>query len=118
MNRQKRINVQRRRRVMRVRKRVRGDAIAPRLSVFRSNKHIYCQVIDDEAGRTLTASSSPVLCGEYGGTVDHAKQVGADVAEKLMKLDIKKVRFDRGSYRYHGRVRALADAAREKGLEF
>jgi large subunit ribosomal protein L18 len=118
MNRQKRFQAQRGRRAMRVRKRLRGDSAQPRLSVFRSGKHIYVQAIDDESGSTLAASSSRKICGAYGGTVDHAKQVGDDIAGKLLALNIKKVRFDRGAYRYHGRVRALADAAREKGLEF
>jgi large subunit ribosomal protein L18 len=103
---------------MRVRKKARGDAEKPRLSVFRSNKHIYAQLIDDEAGRTICASSSRTVCGTYGGTKQHAGQVGGDLAQKAIDLKIKQVRFDRGAYRFHGRVRALADAAREKGLEF
>ncbi len=118
MKRQKRIKLTRLRRKMRVRKRVRGDAGHPRLSVFRSNKHIYAQLIDDEFGTTLCASSSRTLCGAYGGTVDHAGQVGSDLADKAKALKIKQVRFDRGPYKFHGRVRALADAAREKGLQF
>jgi len=118
MDRQKRLQKQRTNRMMRVRKRVRGDGARPRLTVFRSHKHIYAQLIDDENGRTLCASSSRSVCGAYGGTVDHAKQVGADLAQKAGALQIKQVRFDRGPYRFHGRVRALADAAREKGLEF
>ena len=118
MNRQKRIAKQKKRRSMRVRKRVRGDEARPRLSVFRSHRHIYAQLIDDEQGRTLCASSSRVLSKEYGGTVDDTKKVGADLAEKAQTLKIKQVRFDRGHYRFVGRVRALADSAREKGLEF
>ncbi|MDH3590711.1 MAG: 50S ribosomal protein L18 [Planctomycetota bacterium] len=118
MNRQKRINKQRERRAFHTRKRVQGEAARPRLSVYRSNKHIYAQLVDDERGVTLCASSSRKICGPYGGTVDHAKQVGSDVAEKALALEVKEVRFDRGAYRYHGRVRALADAAREKGLVF
>ncbi len=118
MQRQKRINKQRERRAFHTRKRVQGDAVRPRLTVHRSNKHIYAQLIDDERGVTICASSSRVLCGEYGGTVEHAKKVGLDVAEKAQALNIKAIKFDRGSYRYHGRVRALADAAREKGLVF
>ena len=118
MRREKRIKLKRFRRKMRVRKKVRGDAGHPRLSVYRSNKHIYAQLIDDEDGRTLCSSSSRVLCGAYGGTVEHAGQVGAALADKATKLDIKRIKFDRGPYRFHGRVKALADAAREKGLEF
>ena len=118
MNREKKLDKRRLRRKWRVRKRVRGDAACPRLSVYRSHKHIYAQVIDDEAGRTLCASSSRRVCGPYGGTVEHAKQVGSDIAEKVAALDLKKVRFDRGPYKFHGRIRALADAAREKGLDF
>ncbi|MHC4818489.1 MAG: 50S ribosomal protein L18 [Planctomycetota bacterium] len=118
MNREKQLSKQRDRRAMRVRKRVRGDAVRPRLSVQRSHKHIYAQIIDDETGRTLCAASSRVVCGAYGGTKDHAKQVGADLAAKAQGLEIKHVRFDRGYYRFHGRVQALAEAAREKGLVF
>jgi len=118
MDRQKRLQKRRTNRSMRVRNRVRGDSARPRLTVFRSHKHIYAQLVDDENGRTLCASSSRAVCGAYGGTVDHAKQVGADLAQKAGALQIKQVRFDRGPYRFHGRVRALADAAREKGLEF
>jgi len=117
MNREKRINVQRRRRSGRVRKRLRGDGERPRLSVFRSHRHIYAQLIDDALGRTLCASSSRVVCGAYGGTVEHAKKVGEDLAAKALALEIRKVRFDRGPYRYHGRIRAVAEAARQKGLE-
>ena len=117
MNREKKIQAQRKRRVMRVRKRVRGDAARPRLSVNRSHKHIYVQLIDDEGGRTLCSSSSRKLCGDYGGRVEHAAQVGDDIAAKALALDIQRVRFDRGPYRYHGRLRALAEAARKKGLE-
>jgi large subunit ribosomal protein L18 len=118
MRREKRITLRRKRRQMRVRNRVRGDAQYPRLSVYRSHKHIYAQLIDDESKRTLCAASSKRICGSYGGRVEHARQVGAELAEQALSLDVKRVRFDRGPYRYHGRVRALAEAAREKGLEF
>jgi large subunit ribosomal protein L18 len=118
MNREKKLSKQRERRAMRVRKRVRGDTARPRLSVQRSHKHIYAQIIDDETGRTLCAASSRVVCGAYGGTKEHAKQVGADLAGKAEALKIKQVRFDRGRFSFHGRVQALADGAREKGLEF
>ena len=117
MNREKSIQKQRQRRSFRVRNRLRGDAERPRLCVFRSHRHIYAQLIDDEAGRTLcSATSRPGA--QYGGTVDAAKAVGNALAEKAKAINIKQVRFDRGPYKYHGRVRALADAAREKGLEF
>ena len=118
MNRQKRIQDQRQRRAFRTRKRTRGDAERPRLTVRRSHKHIYAQLVDDEQGKTLCASSTRALGDSYGGTVEHAKKVGEDLAGKALALDIKEIRFDRGAYRYHGHVRALADAAREKGLEF
>ena len=103
---------------MSVRRGAGGDEARPRLSVFRSHKHIYAQIINDDVGKTLCASSSRNICGDYGGTVDHAKQVGTDLAEKAVAVGISKVRFDRGRYRFHGRIRALADAARKKGLEF
>lgn len=118
MRRIKRLKLQRLRRQWRVRKKARGDAEQPRLSVFRSNKHIYAQLIDDASGRTLCASSSRTICGAYGGTTAHAGEVGTDLAGKAIELKVKKVRFDRGPYKFHGRVRALADAARKKGLEF
>ena len=117
MNREKKLQKQRQRRTWRVRNRLRGDAERPRLSVFRSHKHVYAQLIDDERGHTLCSASSREFA-PYGGTVDDAKKVGAALAEKAVALQIKKIRFDRGPYVYHGRVRALADAAREKGLEF
>ena len=118
MNRQKRINARRTRRSGRVRRRLRGDEVRPRLSVFRSHRHIYAQLIDDAKGHTLCASSSRLLCGAYGGTVEHAKKVGEDIATKALALDIKQVRFDRGPYRFHGRIKAVAEAARQKGLVF
>ncbi len=118
MNREKRIHATRERRKHRVRNRVRGGADRPRLTVFRSHRHIYAQLIDDDQGRTLCASSSRVVCGAYGGTAAHAKLVGADLAEKALGLDIKRICFDRGPYKFHGRIRALAEAAREKGLVF
>jgi len=118
MNQEIRIQRQRQRRAWRVRKRMRGDASRPRLTVFRSHKHIYAQAVDDEQGTTLCSASSRTLCGAYGGTVEDARKVGTDLAEKLLALEIRRVRFDRGAFRYHGRVRALAEAARKKGLEF
>lgn len=111
-------NEERLRRHKRVRRVVSGTPDCPRLNVFRSNKQIYAQVIDDTTGRTLAASSSVVLKLEQGGNIEAAKKVGADIAEKCKALNIESVRFDRGGYVYHGRVQALADAAREAGLKF
>ena len=109
-------NVMRERRHARIRKNLSGTALVPRLNVFRSNKEIYAQVIDDEANTTLVSSSSKIL-KINGGNVEGAKQVGKDIAEKCKKANITKVVFDRGGYLYHGRVAALADAARENVLE-
>ncbi len=106
------------RRHERVRKTVSGTPEMPRLNVFRSNKAIYAQVIDDVAGTTLVSSSSLELKIKNGGNIEAAKAVGKDVAEKCKKAKINKVVFDRGGYVYHGRIQALAEAAREAGLEF
>jgi large subunit ribosomal protein L18 len=109
------------RRHRRVRKKVRGTTERPRLAVFRSNNHIYAQVIDDVAGRTVAAASTAdASIKSAGGTgnVDAAKRVGTLVAERATAAGVKKVVFDRGGFLYHGRVAALADAAREAGLEF
>lgn len=112
----------RQRRKKRVRKRVCGTAERPRLSVFRSLKNIYAQIIDDTAGRTLVEAStqSKDLRGvlSYGGNVAAASQVGKLLAERALAHGIKQVAFDRNGYRYHGRLKALADAAREAGLKF
>ena len=105
------------RRHARVRKSVSGTKEMPRLNVFRSNNAIYAQVIDDVAGTTLVSSSTLELKIKNGSNIEAAKAVGKDVAEKCKKAKIKKVVFDRGGYLYHGRVAALADAAREAGLE-
>lgn len=102
----------------RVRRRVVGIGDRPRLSVFRSNKQIYAQVIDDAEGRTLVAASSIEIGIEDTGKIDAAKSVGAAVAKRAIEQGVNKVVFDRGGYRYHGRVKALADAARAEGLEF
>jgi len=111
--------VQRTRRHWGVRSRVKGTAARPRLCVYRSNKYIYAQVIDDEAGKTLAASSSNQKAIEAaGGSVAAATLVGKAVAERAKEKGVTQVCFDRGGYRYHGRVKALADAAREAGLEF
>ena len=108
------------RRHRRVRKRVTGTADRPRLAVFRSNKHIAAQVIDDVSGRTLVAASSVEkdLKGSAGGNRDTAKKVGQLLGERAKAAGVTKVVFDRGGFLYHGRVAALADAAREAGLEF
>ena len=111
----------RRRRHARVRRRISGTAERPRLAVFRSSVHIYAQVIDDRQGHTLVAASSldPEVRSDSGGTkTERAQQVGALVAKRALDRGVKQVVFDRGGYLYHGRVQALADAAREAGLEF
>ena len=111
-------NVARKRRHDRVRNKISGTKVAPRLNVFRSNNGIYVQVIDDETQTTLVSSSSIELKLQNGGNVEGAKLVGKEIAEKCKKAKITKVVFDRGGYLYHGRVKALAEAARENGLEF
>ncbi len=111
----------RRRRHLRIRKRVVGTGARPRLNVFRSNDHIYAQVIDDEKGYTLAAASTleASVRSEPGRlTVAKARTVGQLVAERARAKGVTQVVFDRGGYRYHGRVAALADAAREAGLDF
>jgi large subunit ribosomal protein L18 len=122
MNHQKVKHKQQLRRRNHVRRRITGTPERPRLTVFRSSKHIYVQLIDDLAGVTLAAASSvlaDVKSGlPYGGNVKAAKVVGAKIAEAAKAKGIGKVAFDRGHYRYHGRVKALADAAREGGLQF
>ena len=107
----------RKKRHARVRQRITGTAECPRLNVFRSNSQIFVQLIDDVKGVTLASSSSVELKLKNGGNVEGASLVGKDIAEKAKKLKIKKVVFDRGGYLYHGRVQALAEAARENGLE-
>ena len=108
-----------RRRHHRVRKKVRGEADRPRLAVYRSNKHIVAQVIDDRAGKTLAAASSHEADLRSGaGNKESAAKVGTVLAERAKAAGVTKVVFDRGGFLYHGRVAALADAAREAGLEF
>lgn len=108
------------RRHYRVRKKVRGTAERPRLAIFRSNKHISAQVIDDVTGRTLAAASTTEAAARSGATGNKAAAtaVGKLVAERAKAEGVSKVVFDRGGFRYHGRVAAVADAARESGLEF
>ena len=105
------------RRHKRIRETLSGTAERPIISVFRSNKDIYVQVIDDTTGTTLASSSSKTL-KINGSNIEGAKAVGKDIALKCKKANITKVVFDRSGYLYHGRVSALADAARENGLEF
>jgi len=106
----------------RVRQRVTGTEARPRLTVFRSLKHVYAQIIDDAQGRTLASASS--LDKEvrqqlrYGGNVAAAKVVGAVLGERARQAGVTRVVFDRGGYKYHGRIKALADAARKAGLDF
>jgi|SRR6516162_7428934 large subunit ribosomal protein L18 len=118
----KRIQHQRQVRAWRVRKKIHGTAVRPRLTVFRSNKHIYAQIVDDQAGHSLVAASTAEtgICpeGENGGNKTAAIKVGKALAVRALEKGIKAVAFDRGRYRYHGRIAALADAAREGGLEF
>src|SRR5947209_788969 len=105
-----------------VRRKIVGTSERPRLSVFRSSKHIYAQLIDDLSGATLAAASSVAAdvrgAVPYGGNVKAAQAVGRRIAEVAKERSITKAAFDRGHYRYHGRVKALADAAREGGLQF
>ena len=116
------IEARRLRRQRRVRKRLSGTTERPRLAVFRSSKHIYAQVIDDVGGKTLASASTldSDIKGQqaYGGNKAAASLVGKVVAERAKGAGIDKVCFDRRSYKYHGRVQALADAAREAGLQF
>lgn len=102
----------------RVRRKVQGSQERPRLAIYRSLNHIYAQVIDDQAGRTLASASTTekALRGTTGGNIEAAKRVGQAVAERALGQGIESIVFDRGGYRYHGRVRALTDAVREAGL--
>jgi large subunit ribosomal protein L18 len=113
---------QRQRRQFRVRRSIHGTAERPRLTVFRSHKHIYAQVVDDSTGRTLASASSMDTALRsglgFGGNKQAAEAIGKAVAERARAAGVKQVCFDRGPFRYHGRVAALADAARAAGLEF
>ena len=104
----------------RIRKKLQGTAERPRLNVFRSLKHIYAQIIDDTRGNTLAAAGSVAKDSSLGGGGNQtaARAVGKLIAERALEKGIRQVAFDRGGYRYHGRVKALADAAREAGLQF
>jgi large subunit ribosomal protein L18 len=120
VNHERSIAQQRQRRRWRVRNRIKGDTTRPRLCVFRSRQHIYAQVIDDNAGRTLAAASTvdKDLTVPYGGNKAAAQAIGKAIAERALAAGIKEVAFDRREYQYHGRVAALAQAAREAGLAF
>jgi large subunit ribosomal protein L18 len=102
----------------RIREKLSGTTERPRLNVYRSLNHIYAQVIDDQKGETLASASTLQLKLKTGGNVAAAKEIGKAVAEKAVAQGVKQVVFDRGGYLYHGRIKALADAAREAGLEF
>lgn len=121
MKQEKQNRLQRRRRRFRVRNRIKRDSTRPRMSVFRSLKHIYVQIIDDEDGKTLVSASSAdrELKGAiaYGGNCEAAKAVGKAIADRALAAGLTKVAFDRAEYKYHGRVAALADAARDAGLD-
>jgi len=113
--------IARKKRQYRIRKKISGTPTKPRLAVFRSSKHIYVQAINDLDGKTLAASSTMELkknLKSNSGNKDSAKDVGKDVAEKLKKISVDSVYFDRGGNLYHGRVQALAEGAREAGLNF
>ena len=122
MKHEKTVIHQRQRRRFRVRNRIKRDSTRPRLSVFRSHKHMYVQVVDDVRGHTLaSASTSEKDLGEqvgYGGNKSAAQAIGKAIAERALAAGIKEVAFDRREYQYHGRVAAFAEAAREAGLVF
>lgn len=113
-------NQARLKRHLRVRKKIKGTPERPRLNIFRSSKHMYAQIIDDTKGVTIVSASTndKELKLENGGNVEAARQVGELIAKRAKENGVDKVVFDRGGYLYHGRVKALADAAREAGLEF
>jgi len=123
MNRLRLKALRRQRRKRHVRKRISGSPERPRLTVFRSHKHIYAQLVDDTTGRTIVSASTQTkslreaLAGK-GGNVEAARAVGAELASRAKQAGITKVVFDRNGYPYHGRVKELADAARKGGLEF
>ncbi|MBD3279091.1 MAG: 50S ribosomal protein L18 [Candidatus Pacebacteria bacterium] len=102
----------------RVRGKLHGTALRPRLTVFRSNKHIYLQVIDDDQGQTLASATDAGKANQHQGTKTvKAQQVAQDLAKQLQKKKIKQLIFDRGAYRYHGRIKAVAETLREKGIK-
>ena len=111
------IHDQKLRRLRKVRTQLQNNLGIPRLSVYRSNTHVWAQIIDDKHGKTLVSSSTKVLKAK-GTKSERASAVGQEIAKAALEKNIKNVRFDRGLYRYHGRVKAIADAAREGGLKF
>jgi large subunit ribosomal protein L18 len=115
---QKQRNVVRQRVHTRIREKMSGTAARPRLNVYRSLNHIYTQLIDDATGTTLVSASTLAAKVKTGGNVAAAKDLGKLIAEKAAEKGIKKVVFDRGGYLYHGRIKALAESAREAGLDF
>ena len=122
MNKQRAVNIQRERRRYRARRKLQGTSERPRLTVFRSHKNVSCQLVDDLSKRTLVAASSnePDLRSsiKYGGNKSAAEVVGQKLAERAVSQGIKSACFDRSHYKYHGRIAALADAARKAGLSF
>jgi len=121
MNKNKLKGVRHKRRRVGIRKRIGGTPERPRLAVYRSLNHIYAQLIDDLAGRTLASASTrdkAIKVESSTGNADAAKAVGAEIARRAKAAGVETVVFDRGGFRYHGRVKALADAAREEGLKF
>ena len=122
MNHERAIRKQRQRRRFRVRKGIRGNAVRPRLSIFRSHRHIYAQLIDDATGKTVASAGSKdkelTKAIAYGGNKDAATIVGQAIAERAKKAGVEACALDRGHCKFHGRVAALADAAREAGLQF
>jgi len=122
MDKIKKKKLMRLKRKLRVRKKVKGTSERPRLTVYRSLRHMYAQIIDDTQGKTITGAStlSPELRGQLksGGNIEAASKVGELIAKRALELNIRKVVFDRNGFIYHGRVKALAEAARKAGLEF
>ena len=102
----------------RIREKLAGTAERPRLNVYRSLNHIYAQVIDDQKGETIVSASTLAMKAKTGGNVAAATEIGKTIAERAKEKGVRKVVFDRGGFLYHGRIKALADAAREAGLEF
>ncbi len=111
-------NQRRAKRKIRIRKKIRGTADKPRLVIFRSNKHLYAQIVDDQTATTLAAYSSHNLESSPRLSIETAKSVGENLAKRALDQNIKSVVFDRNGYHYHGRIKALADAARSGGLNF
>ena len=117
MKRIKTILARRKRRKLRTRAKIFGTALAPRLSVFRSNKHLHAQLIDDERGHTLTSASTQELGKKFGTKAESAFELGKILGDKAKKLGLKQANFDKGAYKYHGRIKALAEGAKKSGLK-